>query len=397
MGVMPYQFEKGLFPLALEAWFNEGLDAAPPAATAPEIMAPAATPVCVGRRLRAIWRYGQVARLLRGPFNPGVTEENSFVLSGFFNDPKLVQAGIQRTIAQDWFGMTPPTASEPSWRRPDPQTWTSATPLGMWNGYYGHVELIVAETLQRMLEVSLGLDHRAVFPAAIYKSDAAQKQVENELRQEVKRVWPIYLFLTCPKPWFEGWVTWQCHAPDVALRGQVTVILATPGHSRPVTPSPIDLEHDQEMIDIEDPWGQPVFDTVTKQRARRPNPYFLRGVADSGYDGIVLNAVQGGAQKFQAAGTDPVGCAGEQGMWVVSHENHDSAIVINSFAEPNRPNWNPSAVDPAEAWDLPPIATYRPATWEERADVGGTPDPTVLSGYDRIAVVQPAGRDGGIP
>jgi hypothetical protein len=54
----------------------------------------------------------------------------------------------------------------------------------------------------------------------------------------------VYLFLTCPQPWFETWITWQCHAKNSPVRGQVTVILSTPGHERPVTPSPIDMEAD---------------------------------------------------------------------------------------------------------------------------------------------------------
>jgi len=86
-------------------------------------------------------------------------------------------------------------------------------------------------------------------------------------------------------------------------------------------------------------------------------------------------------------------------MWVVTHENHDSAILWSTFFEgldfAKTSNFSPGVQKP-EAWDLPPIASYRPSTIEERDDVRITPKSPGLTGYDRVVVVQPAGRDGGV-
>jgi hypothetical protein len=85
-------------------------------------------------------------------------------------------------------------------------------------------------------------------------------------------------------------------------------------------------------------------------------------------------------------------------MWVVTHANHDSVVVFDNFAEPEPGNWGPNPQD-QEAWDLPPIATYKPATIAERADAvpPTAPDPAVVSGYYDTSTVQPAALDGGIP
>ena len=62
------------------------------------------------------------------------------------------------------------------------------------------------------------------------------------------RSWPIYFFFKCQQPFFEGWVTWQCHSVNRKAAGQVTVIFATPGHNHPVSdhPIPIDNNHDHK-------------------------------------------------------------------------------------------------------------------------------------------------------
>ncbi len=404
MGLMPYQLEKGLFPLALEHYFNDGLDQpVATGATAADVLARAGP----RRRLRAVWRYCSVADQLRKAANDPasirkVTPENSIVHSGIFATAALAPAPIlQTTIARDWFGMTQVGGGK--WERTDPRAWTPATTLGMWNGYYGNVELIVCETLQRMLEVSLGLEHLAIPPDP--GDVEAQERIEEDLEEEVTRVWPVYLFLTCPKPWFEGWVTWQRHGDDPPVRGQVTVIMATPGHSRPVAPSPVDREGDKNTVPVEDAGGQPVLDAAGAV-VTRPNPYHLHGrdqaPGNSGYEGKFIERplapVAGGAPTAPVVGgADPSHAAKLQGMWVVTHENHDSTIIWQNFVEPDRPNWDPTRRDPSEAWDLPPVANYRPATLAERADLGGRVDPQTLTGFTDIVVVQPASLDGGIP
>ena len=363
MGVMPYQFEKGLFPTLLEDFFNKGLDELAPTAGIAEALSlpgPAA-------RLRAIWRFGSVARFLRErPANPGqgwleATAENSFIRSSLFpvEPPQDPGMDFQRTVAVKWLGMTVqgegPTRT---FHRADPGTWEPGATIGHWNGYYGNVELIVCETVQRMLEVSLGLDH--VKPPKVGVSAAQAGDIEAHMRSQVTRVWPIYMFLTCPKPWFEGWITWQRHSKShPELRGQVTVILATPGHERPVAPSPVDLVGD------------------VKKTQGLPNPYYLHGleVPADGYAGPFLElvpSVADGAVEPAEKGADPSSSAGAQGMWVVTHANHDSTIVWSSFSEvgADQPTWNPGQGKP-EIWDLPPIAAYRPRSSRNGATLGG--------------------------
>jgi hypothetical protein len=386
MGVMPYQFEKGLFPTLLEAYFNEGLDNLSPTATLAEALGRPGPK----RRLRAIWRFGSVARFLRESAPAAtlvVTRENSFIRSQLFDSVPDPPAGddFQKIVAERWLGMkVTGQGAQRTFERRDPTTWQPGDTIGHWNGYYGNVELIVAEAVQRMLEVSLGIDHIVAPPTDINDEDA--KTLEEELAGKVTRVWPIYLFLTCPKPWFETWITWQRHSQtDPELRGQVTVILATPGHDRPVSPSPVDLVRDGPTRD------------------GRPNAYYLHGREDlqDGYDGVYLDPLdpETGAALVVPQEHDhdrPKGASGEQGMWVVTHENHDSTIVWSTFLDGAAKvhNFSPGAAQP-EAWDLPPIASYRPARLDERDDVRTGPKDPGLTGYGDVVVVRPAARDGG--
>lgn len=382
VGIMPYRLEKGLFPKLIEDFFNEGLDDVDEPVSVPDVFAASSG---ARRRLRAIWRYCAIGAKLRagGGDLRQVTKENSFIKSAMFD--AVPEAGLFRdSIAENWLGMER-DASGAGWQRPARDAWptdpAAALPTtGHWTGYYGNVELILVEALQRMLEVSLGVPHLTKVP----KTPAKQAKREEALLRQASRVWPVYLFLTCPQPWFESWVTWQRHSHRSPLRGQVTVMLSTPGHGRPVAPSPVDLVGDTKTIP--GPAGQPV-----------ANPYYLFGVDDetreTGYRGKVLRPSAGVTGGIMAAtdGHDPEDTflhddAG-QGMWVVTHENHDSTVVWTSFTEPE---------PGTRAWDLPPIAHYRCAPLGQRKDVGGAPDGQ-LGGYDDIVVVSPAGRDGGIP
>ena len=101
-----------------------------------------------------------------------------------------------------------------------------------------------------------------------------------------------------------------------------------------------------------------------------------------------------------------------QGMWVITHANHDSTVVWTSFVDPPAvPNLDPAHQNEAEAWDLAPIAHYRSAPLSERHDVRGLvggaipvgaptdaelPEMVELPGYRDIVVVSPAARDGGV-
>lgn len=405
MGIMPYPLEKGLFPLAVEQFFNQGLDQDLSAAGVAAILGQQPGPM---RRLRAIWRYREIADRLRAASQDettiaAVTADNSFVHSSIFDETSSfwgssifgdaqpeeiaelqgILAGLQRTLAERWFGMTWDPAGGPhgggGWKRRPTTAWSPSASLGHWSGYYGNAELILCETLQRMLEVSLGLDHQDNTP-----KPEEVAGFESDLRNKATRVWPVYMFLTCPQPWFGAWITWQCHAASSPLRGQVTVLVQTPGHERPITPSPVDREGDTPQRDV--------------GGVQWPNPYFLHGREtanrNSGYDGPYVDA-SGNRQ-----GGDPqVAGPADQGMWLVTHENHDSTIVWESFGEPppGATTWPPANGDEVEAWELPPIATYRCATLDQRADLGGSPSRTTLDGYYDIVVVSPASRDGGVP
>jgi hypothetical protein len=391
MGFMPYPWEKGFFPTAIEGWFNEGLDAAGPNETPQQILAARKGPE---RRLRAIWRYADVCRRLRrGAANPAqirtVTRENSIVESSLFSDQEVAGTNVawQDVIACDWFGME---KLDGTWYRPDPATWVPSKSLGHWNGYFGNVELIVCETLQRMLELSLGVAHLDLTDAP---SGGDVDAHVSEIRGRATRVWPVYMFLCCPNPWFEGWVTWQCHATTSPLRGQVTVVLSTPSHDRPVTPSPIDVERDTKKL--------------TFAGTETPNPYYLHGTdpgsPNHGYKGDYITITRAPERttdgilpaRFDRTPGAPTGdgVADHQGMWLVTHANHDSTIVWNNFPEPKSPNWNRPEV---EAWDLPPFAVHRCAALEERRDLGGTSDQTSATGMYDVVVVQPASLDGGV-
>jgi hypothetical protein len=386
MGVMPYQFEKGLFPTLLEAYFNEGLDDLESTATFHDALGqPGPT-----ARLRAIWRFGSVARFLRETAPAAtlaITPENSFIRSRLFDHVPDPPAGddFQKIVAERWLGMKVTGKGEQrTFERRDPTTWQPGDTIGHWNGYYGNVELIVAEAVQRMLEVSLGIDH--VDPPGIDITPNQALDLEQQLANEVTRVWPVYLFLTCPKPWFEAWITWQRHSKKhPELRGQVTVILATPGHARPVSPSPVDLLDDK------------------RDRGGRPNAYYLHGrePAAHGYEGVYLDPSDPVTHTALAVPVRhdhgrPKTSSGDQGMWVVTHENHDSTIVWSSFMDDvaKEHNFSPGEVK-SEAWDLPPIASYRPALLEERDDVRTGPKASGLTGYANVVVVQPADLDGG--
>jgi len=378
VGVMPYPLEKGEFPLLIEGWFNQGLDEADCGDKAADILEDRPGPQ---RRLKAIWRYCQIVTALRAgraDFTAisDVTKDNSLVHSSLFatGDPELEM--FQKLVAEKWFGMVPKGVK--SWTRPSPGSWKAGTSLGHWSGYYGNVELIMVEAMQRMLEISLGLPHMESVP-----QDTPDK-IQDGLRGAATRVWPIYLFLTCPQPWFGAWVTWQCHDDACPVRGQVTGLLQSPGHGRPIVPSPVDRECDDKEI---------VVGATT-----RLNPYYLHGIetdsngfANSGYAGPYIDE-QGTLQHV------PLSAGADQGMWLITHENHDSTIVWSSFMEAVTAAWSHGSL-PKEAWELPPIAHYRCATLEQRAD-GDTPqkpDPAVLDGWYDTVVVAPASLDGGIP
>jgi hypothetical protein len=134
------------------------------------------------------------------------------------DDPKTNSTAASRGehLNTDWFGMVKDKSGK--WaKRPDTDFNKKTRPsTGYWINYWGDVESIVRETLLRAGEVALGLASGEIHTGGPFK-----------------RFWPVSLFLKCPTPWFEGWVTWrswevdpQTHARD----GQVVVHFLIPGH-----------------------------------------------------------------------------------------------------------------------------------------------------------------------
>jgi hypothetical protein len=129
-----------------------------------------------------------------------------------YTDPKTGAKVTAQTrgdhLNHDWFGMV--KQANGSWAKEpdsafDPQTHPST---GFWINYWGDVEEIVRETFVRAIEVSLGLQHGQI----------------HSSRGRFHRHWPVSIFLKCPTPWFEGWVTWNAKA------GEVVVHFLVPGN-----------------------------------------------------------------------------------------------------------------------------------------------------------------------
>ena len=302
MGKMPYHLEKGHYLLLLEETLNEGIEAIvddDDAITFPGLA-----------RRYSMLEY--MRSVVNRPCGPNGEAETAGVLMwpGFMTDSD-VGFPIFRIIAEDWFGYR---------IRADGSFDTAPNPLkptGMWDGYQGNVERIIANVLVRAVEVSLGLDHDAPLPTAA-----------------PPRSWPIYFFFKCQQPFFEGWVTWQCHSVNRRAAGQVTVIFATPGHNHPVSDHPVPIDSNHDGID----------DFVPTLRS----------------DGEFLK------NPVSAPAHDPAGKP-HQGVWVVTHTDHKRLNVFDTSVPSAYLEWGPPL--------LPIIAPEK---------------------FCDVVTVQPAARSGGI-
>ncbi|HEX2782489.1 MAG TPA: hypothetical protein VHN36_02815 [Ilumatobacteraceae bacterium] len=294
---MPYHLEKGHYLLLLEATLNEGIEAVVDDDT--EVSFPG-----LARRYSMLeYMRGVVARPCS--LSDGESEDDGVLMWPEFMSDDDVGFPIFEIIAEDWFGYrirnngTFNTSPHPN------------KPTGMWDGYQGNVERIVANVMVRCLEVSLGLDHDAPIP-----EDAPP------------RSWPLYFFFKCQQPFFEGWVTWQCHSVNRRAAGQVTVIFATPGHNHPVSdhPIPIDTNHDH----------------------RDDQVHTLRNDGEFLVDPVSSPAADVGGQPHQ-------------GVWVVTHRDHKKLNVFDTSVPSAYLEWGPPLLPIIAPENFCDVVTVQPA------------------------------------
>jgi hypothetical protein len=121
-------------------------------------------------------------------------------------------------LDHDWFGMVKDATGE--WQKQPDSAWNPVTNprTGFWINYWGDVESLTRQTFLRAAEVALGLRHDETLDAA---------QLEHLAWPH--HFWPVSVYVKCPQPWFEGWVTWRSWGRG-AHDGEVVVHLHTPGH-----------------------------------------------------------------------------------------------------------------------------------------------------------------------
>jgi hypothetical protein len=297
VGLMPYHLEKGHYLLLIEATLNEGIEAVV------DDDSETTFPGLARRYSMLEYMRGVVAR----PCNlqTGEAETDGLLTWPDFMADDDVGFPISRIMAQNWFGYRiRPDGSLDTSRHPN-------KPTGMWDGYQGNVERIVATTLVRTIEVSLGLDHDAAIPTG-----------------PPPRSWPIYFFFKCQQPFFEGWVTWQCHSVNRRAAGQVTVMFATPGHNHPVSDHPIPIDPDGDHKDNFVPT--------------------LRN------DGEFLE------EPITAPADDPDGKP-HQGVWVVTHRDHKKLSVFDTSVPSSYLEWGPPVLPIIAPENFCDIVTVQPA------------------------------------
>ncbi len=297
MGLMPYHLEKGHFLLLLEDTLNEGIEAVVDNNSA--ITFPGLT-----RRYSMLeYMRGVVAR----PCDPVLGESeigSSLMWPGWMTDAD-VGFGAFKAVAKEWFGYR---------IRPDGTLDTKPQPnkpTGMWDGYQGNVERIMANVFIRAIEVSLGMDHGDPLPSAA-----------------PPRSWPIYFFFKCQQPFFEGWVTWQCHSLNRRAAGQVTVMFATPGHNHPVSDHPVPIDNNHDNVD----------DLIPTLRS----------------DGEFLE------EPVTAYAHDTLG-EPHQGVWVITHRDHKRLNVFDTSVPSAYLEWGPPLLPIIAPEDFREVVTVQPA------------------------------------
>ena len=297
MGLMPYHLEKGHFLLLLEDTLNQGIEAVV------DDDSIASFPGLERRYSMLDYMRGVLARPcdVRHGESP---DGSSLRWPGWMSD-QAVSFGAFEIVATEWFGYR---------IRPDGRLDTEPRPnkpTGMWDGYQGNVERIMANVLVRCIEVSLGLDHDAPIPDG-----------------PPVRAWPLYFFFKCQQPFFEGWVTWQCHSVHRRAAGQVTVIFATPGHNHPVSDHPVPIVANGEHRDH-------LIPTLRNDGEFRENPTTASAADSNG---------------------DP-----HQGVWVVTHRDHKKLNVFDSSVPSAYQEWGPPLLPIVAPENFCDVVTVQPA------------------------------------
>ena len=152
MGNMPYHLEKGHYLLLLEETLNEGIEAVVDDDDGDHL--PGLGPPVFDARAHARRRCSTVRLDTTARARPAAC----WTWPEFMDDDAMSASRSPGSSPRTGSA----TASAPTARldtKPHPNK-----PTGMWDGYQGNVERIIANVLVRALEVSLGLDHDAPHP-----------------------------------------------------------------------------------------------------------------------------------------------------------------------------------------------------------------------------------------
>jgi hypothetical protein len=239
MGIMPYHVEIGSFMMSMQRYLNEGLQGG----EASGFSGP--PPLGLTRRLSV---YSSVVTMLRDL----AAAQQAPTLVDVLDD--LFTYADQATATEAAGFLQPPPTSwrlklgiyfmglqftNGTWHHQAPGSAFPTAPTGQLVNYFGNVERILASTLARAIEASLGLNPGAYGAAARNTPIAGADQVRWR--------WPLSFTLVCEAPWFEGWVLWNCYQPSMAgnqvPEGHVSVMFHTPGHGGQVESSPQSAPH----------------------------------------------------------------------------------------------------------------------------------------------------------
>ncbi len=151
-------------------------------------------------------------------------------------DTGVLWPAAMQHVRVDWLGNPAFDPATKQFRQPPVADPSQAGPTGFWKQWHGPAEAILRETLQRSIEVSLGVEHVASSTAENAQSaPATQFDPAEAPAGPYSRWWPVEMLWVCGAPNFQGWITWRKHGLG-PTEGQVTVVFTTPA---PVTPYPM--------------------------------------------------------------------------------------------------------------------------------------------------------------